>query len=224
VRRRNWFIGFTLWTFTGWAQLASPDAFAATTPDRSVEDRSETHFLPLFPLRIVAFPGEIVFLHIFEPRYKQLITESAYAGISFGIVTIVPGGGSSIGTEMKLDGILRTDDSGNMDIAVRGLRTFELKSFQRVVAGKLYSGGQVIFNTNDPRVEHETQDTLVQLYNGMQDATGDRKKIVAPYPENLSFVIGHDLGLSQAGELQLLTMPAERDRQQYLLQQLLGTQ
>ena len=221
MKRRSCFFAFTLMACAGWTQLTSPGASAATGPELPAENRAATHFLPLFPLRIVAFPGELVFLHIFEPRYKQLITESAYNGISFGIVTIVPGGGSSIGTEVQLDGILRTDDAGNMDVALRGIRTFELKSFQRIVAGKLYSGGQVIFKTNDPRFENETQDTLVELYNATQDATGGGKKILAPYPQNLSFIIGHDVGLSQAQELQLLTMPAEHERQLYLLQQLL---
>ncbi len=55
----------------------------------------------------------------------------------------------------------------------------------------------------------------------MQFAAGARKKIEEPYPENLSFVIGHDLGLSQAQELQLLTISSESDRQAYLLKQLL---
>ncbi|HSS63495.1 MAG TPA: hypothetical protein VLS27_03615, partial [Gammaproteobacteria bacterium] len=103
-------------------------------------------------------------------------------------------------------------------------RTFQLESYQRVVEGKLYSGGQVSFNENDPRFEPETQHTLVQLYNTMQFGAGSRKRIEEPVPENLSFVIGHHVGLSRAQELQLLTMPAERDRQMYLLQQLLQMQ
>ena len=42
-------------------------------------------------------------------------------------------------------------------------------------------------------------------------------------PENLSFVIGHDVGLSLEQKLQLLTISVERDRQKYLLQLLGGT-
>jgi hypothetical protein len=82
----------------------------------------------------------------------------------------------------------------------------------------------VTFNSNDPRIEHETQETLVQRYNAMQDAAGSRRKIVAPYPDNLSFTIGHHVGLSQAEELQLLTMPVEHQRQLFLLQQLMLSQ
>lgn len=211
-------------TCPGWGQLTSCAALAVTAPGPKAEEEPATQFLPLFPLRIVVFPGELIFLHIFEPRYKQLIRESAENGITFGIVTIVPGGASSIGTEMELDSILRAHSSGNMDIAVRGTRTFTLKRFQRVVEGKLYSGGQVSFNENQPRVETETQNKLVQLYNTMQFAAGSGKKIVEPYPDNLSFIIGHDIGLSQAEELQLLTISVEQDRQSYILQQLLRLQ
>jgi Lon protease-like protein len=209
---------------SGWVGLAPRRVLAAVTPGQSTDNQSATRFLPLFPLDIVAFPGESVPLRIFEPRYKQLITESAETGIEFGIVTVVPEGASSIGTEMELDSILRTDDSGNMDIVTRGHRVFELKNFQSVVEGKLYPGGRVSFNKNDPRTDPEIQSAVVQLYNRIQHRTGARNQVAAPYPENLSFLIGHDVGLSQAQELQLLTMPVEYDRQVYLLQHLLRTQ
>jgi len=224
VKRRSWLTGCVLMACSGWLGLAPRKVLAAVTPGQSTDDRSATRFLPLFPLDIVAFPGELIPLHIFEPRYKQLITESAESGIEFGIVTVVPGGASSIGTQMSLDRILRTDDSGNMDVTTRALRVFELKSFQSVVEGKLYPGGQVSFNKNDARIDPEIQRAVVQLYNQAQNRTGSRKKVAAPYPENLSFLIGHDVGLSQAQELQLLAMPVEYDRQVYLLQHLLRTQ
>ncbi len=224
MKRRSWLTRCILIAGSGWVGLAPRKVVVAVTPGQSSDDRPTTRFLPLFPLGIVAFPGELVLLNIFEPRYKQLIAESAESGIEFGIVTVVPGGASSIGTEMELDRILRTDDSGNMDIATRGLRVFELKSFQSVVEGKLYSGGQVSFNKNDPRTDPEIQSAIVQLYNRIQYRTGSRKQVVAPYPENLSFLIGHDVGLSQAQQLQLLSMPVEYDRQVYLLQHLLRTQ
>ena len=198
----------------------------AAVPEASESEVAEagppaTHFLPLFPLGVVAFPGELVLLHVYEPRYLQLIGESADSGISFGIVTIVPGGASSVGTEMVLERILRTDASGTMDVSVRGLRAFQLQSFQRVVEGKLYSGGQVSYMKNNPRVEPQVQSAIVQLYNRLQYVSGSRSKLTEPYPENLSFLIGHDVGFTRAEELQLLTMPVEYDRQAYLLQQLM---
>jgi Lon protease-like protein len=201
----------------GWTALAPRSLFASAPAKQARDTGSAAQFLPLFPLNLVAFPDELVLLHIFEPRYKQLIGESAERGISFGIVTIVAGGASSIGTEMQLERVLRVDDSGAMDIAVRGVRAFQLHSFRRVVEGKLYSGGLVSFRKNDPAFVTEIQSAVVQQYNRSRDRSGSRQQIAAPYPQNLSFVIGHDTGLSQAQELQLLTMAAEHDRQAYLL-------
>ncbi len=221
MRRRRWLAGGVVAACSALAQLAPRAVRAAATPSPGGEDTSR--FLPLFPLGVVAFPGELVLLHVFEPRYKQLITESAERGIGFGIVTIVPGGASSVGTEMKLERILQTHANGNMDVATRGVRVFRLHSFQRHVEGKLYSGGQVSYTRNDPSFEPELQGALVQLYNGMKYRAGSREMMAAPYPENLSFVIGHDVGLSRAEELQLLTMPVERDRQKYLFEHLIQT-
>jgi hypothetical protein len=224
VRRRNWLRGCALMACSAWAGLSLRRGHAAVSGGLAESAEPTTHFLPLFPLGVVAFPGELVQLHIFEPRYRQLITEAADSGMTFGIVTIVPGGASSVGTEMKLDQILRTDESGTMDVATRGLRAFQLHSFQRDVEGKLYSGGQVSFSKNSPRTDPEIQGAVVQLYNRLRYLSGSRQVIAPPYPENLSFLIGHDVGLSQAQELQLLTMPVEYDRQAYLLQQLLRMQ
>lgn len=206
---------------SGLAGLASGNILAAAARGQPGDAEPVATFLPLFPLGVVAFPGELVLLHVFEPRYRQLIAECAESGITFGIVTTVPGGASGVGTEMKLDRILQTDESGNMDVATRGLRVFQLQSFEPDVEGKLYSGGLVSFGKNSPRIDLEIQAALVQLYNRLQYRFGSKKKLVAPYPENLSFLIGHDVGLTQAQELQLLSMPVEYDRQAYLLQHLL---
>ncbi len=204
-----------------WMPLV-PRYLGAALPSSDAEPA--THFLPLFPLGIVAFPGELVFLHIFEQRYKQLIAECAEDGITFGIVTLLPGGASSVGTEMELDRILGTDERGNMDIAVRGIRVFTLHRFRRDVEGKLYSAGEVSFSRNNPKTEAAVQNELVRLYKRMGHQTESDRELEPPYPQNLSFFIGHDVGLSPAQELQLLTIPAEHDRQAYLVQHLLRSQ
>jgi Lon protease-like protein len=206
------------------AHIVPRAVLATATPQPSTGSEREAQYLPLFPLGVVAFPGELVFLHIFEPRYRQLILECAEHGISFGIVTMVSGGASSIGTEMTLERILRTHDSGNMDVATRGMRVFSLQSFEREMEGKLYPGGQVTYTRNDSSFDPELQSALVQLYNRIKYRAGARQAMAAPYPENLSFVIGHDVGLTQSQELQLLTMSVERDRQAYLFQHLVQAQ
>lgn len=224
MRRRRWVAGCALTACAGFASILRRTS-AATAPPAQVEAaRPETQFLPLFPLDLVAFPGEQVPLHIFEPRYRQLISECDELGIHFGIVTLISGGASQIGTEMALERVLRTDTSGNMDVTTRGLRAFHLESFQHDVQGKLYSGGQVTFRRNDADVNEEVQTALVELYNRTRRRAGFRQGVVVPYPQNLSFVIGHDVGLSRSQELRMLAMTSEHERQVYLFQHLLRTQ
>ncbi len=111
-----------------------------------------------------------------------------------------------------------------MDVATRGLRVFKLHEFQGDVEGKLYSGGIVEYQRNDPAVDPEIQAALVQLVNRMRYRAGSREVLTVPYPENLSYHIGHEVGLTQAQALRFLSMAAERDRQVYLFQHLLRTQ
>jgi Lon protease-like protein len=48
-------------------------------------------WLPLFPLNTVLFPGQLLPLHIFEPRYRQMIAECHQANTPFGVVLIRAG-------------------------------------------------------------------------------------------------------------------------------------
>ncbi len=94
-------------------------------------------FLAIFPLQLAIFPGEEVPLHIFEPRYKQLIAECRDEGITFGIPTHLNGRIARYGTEVRLKRILKTFDTGEMDIIVVGVRIFEVNEVQAEVSGKL---------------------------------------------------------------------------------------
>ena len=57
-----------------------------------------TNFIPIFPLGIVVYPGEHLNLHIFEPRYKQLINECYAEAKPFGIPTVLSKGMAEMGT------------------------------------------------------------------------------------------------------------------------------
>ena len=56
------------------------------------------NFVPIFPLGIVVYPGEELNLHIFEPRYKQLVEECAALKKPFGIPSVVDSRMSELGT------------------------------------------------------------------------------------------------------------------------------
>ena len=61
-----------------------------------------TNFIPIFPLSIVVFPGEQLNLHIFEPRYKQLIRECAEQQKPFGIPSVIENNVQELGTLVEI--------------------------------------------------------------------------------------------------------------------------
>ncbi|MEE9256577.1 MAG: LON peptidase substrate-binding domain-containing protein, partial [bacterium] len=58
--------------------------------------------LPLFPLPIVLLPGELVPLHIFEERYREMIDLCREENIPFGIVLAEGGGHRRIGCAARI--------------------------------------------------------------------------------------------------------------------------
>ena len=65
-----------------------------------------TATLPLFPLELVCFPGEILALHIFEDRYQQLIKDCEQQKITFGIPAYI-NAEMEYGTEVHLEKIVK---------------------------------------------------------------------------------------------------------------------
>ena len=81
---------------------------------------------PLFPLGIVALPSEAVPLHIFEPRYRTMITECLESGSEFGIVWASDDGLRQVGCACEIAEVLERHEDGRMDILTRGTRPFRL--------------------------------------------------------------------------------------------------
>ena len=75
-----------------------------------------TNFIPIFPLGIVVFPNESLNLHIFEPRYKQMIQECMEQKKMFGIPTVIAQKIGELGTLVRIKEISKTYENGEMDI------------------------------------------------------------------------------------------------------------
>jgi Lon protease-like protein len=82
--------------------------------------------LPLFPLQLVVFPGERLPLHIFEERYKLLISRSISESKEFGIVLTREQGILNAGCSVKVESVLNTYEDGRMDVMTEGLRRFDV--------------------------------------------------------------------------------------------------
>ncbi len=63
-----------------------------------------TNFIPIFPLNVVLYPGEMLNLHIFEPRYKELVKECFGNSKPFGIPAVINGHVAEFGTLVLITG------------------------------------------------------------------------------------------------------------------------
>ena len=82
--------------------------------------------IPLFPLNIVVFPYEKVPLHIFEPRYKKMISESIENDTPFGIVLNNNGSVDSIGCSLNVTKVLKHYNNGEYDLIATGDKCFQI--------------------------------------------------------------------------------------------------
>ena len=82
--------------------------------------------LPLFPLGIVALPGELIPLHIFEERYRTMIGECVGRESEFGIVWLSEDGLKPTGCACVVAQVLERMPDGRMNIVCRGTRPFRL--------------------------------------------------------------------------------------------------
>jgi Lon protease-like protein len=170
--------------------------------------------LPFFPLKLVAFPGENLNLHIFEPRYRQLIGDCLLHGITFGVCVYLDKL-MMYGTEVSVLEVSNMYDDGRMDIKTKGLRAFKILEFRNPLADRLYAGGEVDFLENDPSFDQMIFLEYKELLKEMLALLGVKDDL--DLVELDSFTYSHKIGLKMADELQLLCMPSEEDRLRFLI-------
>ncbi len=178
--------------------------------------------LPLFPLNMVVFPTEILHLHIFEPRYQQLTRECEAEGLTFGMPPFLDNRMMPFGTELRLVEVINRYENGRMDIRCEGLRTFELHEFSKTLGKKLYAGGTVQFYET---LDDSTLSDRILLAEKAQQlfALMETPRHIDAEEIFLAYQLGHELGLSSQQEYQLLTLPSERRRIEFLIDHLTRT-
>ncbi|HOZ86754.1 MAG TPA: LON peptidase substrate-binding domain-containing protein, partial [Bacteroidia bacterium] len=134
--------------------------------------------IPMFPLSIILLPGETTKLHIFEERYLQLVNECLENNASFGIPYIEKGKVQEYGSEVKIKRILKTYESGGMDILVESTNLFRLIEFTRVLKPKLYGAGLIEYiNTLQTILLNNLQDATVNYFGTVQNKLIDYETV-----------------------------------------------
>lgn len=173
--------------------------------------------LPFFPLKLVAFPGENLNLHIFEPRYRQLIGDCLLHGINFGVCVYLDKL-MMYGTEVSVLEVSNMYEDGLMDIKTKGLRAFKILDFRNPLADRLYAGGEIDFLDNDPSFDQVIFLEYKELLKQMLALLGLKDDL--DLVELDSFTYSHKIGLKMADEFQLLCMPSEEERLRFLISHL----
>jgi Lon protease-like protein len=176
-----------------------------------------TNFIPVFPLGIVVYPGEHVNLHIFEPRYRQLVSECLAEAKPFGIPTVINNKLSEMGTLVKVTELVKTYDNGEMDIRTQGLRVFRVLELIRNVPDKLFSGAIVNYPENiEGPGKRELMQKVVAAIRELHRLLEITKDFHKPDDELASYDIAHHAGMSLEEEYELLGLLREEQRQEYL--------
>ncbi len=128
---------------------------------------------PLFPLGMVALPTEIVPLHIFEERYKTMISECLEGDGEFGIVWMSDDGLRAIGCACEVTDVLERTEDGRLNILTRGTRPFRVLERQDELP---YPAGEVEFlEDQDEAVDREALDAAHAVYADLVEQATDRR-------------------------------------------------
>ena len=180
-----------------------------------------TNFIPIFPLGIVVYPGEELNLHIFEPRYKQLISDSKESKKPFGIPAVINNKVSEMGTLVELVEITELYDNGEMDIKTRGTRVFRVLELLKSIPDKLYSGAIVNYPENHANGNRLLMEKVIAGIRQLHSILKVNKAFSKIDDELSSYEVAHHAGLSITEEYELLQLMHELQRQEYLKQHLL---
>ena len=169
--------------------------------------------LPIFPLDLVLLPGVPLPLHIFEPRYKEMIAECLEQKKPFGIVRASEEGVADIGCTAEIVSVTKKYDDGRMDILTRGVERFEVlevneeRAFLPAEISVLEDDDDEPARPAAPMVEQ-----AVRLHAEIAKIGGRRTLRTRRGAHNLSFLLAGSLPLDLDFKQNLLATLSETKR------------
>jgi Lon protease-like protein len=173
-------------------------------------------FLPIFPLGLVLFPGAPLPLHIFEPRYKEMIEECLEQKKMFGIVRATEEGVAGIGCTAEILTVTKKYDDGRMDILTRGVDRFEVVEVNQARA---FLQAEVVVIKDDAGAPADAliaqavklHEEIVRLV-GVEGAASNFAAMRGESSENLSYQLAGSLPFDLDFKQSLLSTLSEEKR------------
>lgn len=165
--------------------------------------------LPLFPLDVVLFPGTPLPLHIFEPRYKELVTECLERKSVFGLIKTEENGLADVGCTAEIVAVTKKYPDGRMDIVTEGRERFEVLEINEE---RSFLRADVVYFDDDPgRATEQQISHVVQLHREIL-AMASAEQDLPEREEHLSFHLAGSLPLDLDFKQTLLEMRSEQAR------------
>ena len=141
----------------------------------------------LFPLPLVLMPGEQAPLHVFEPRYRELISECLARGEDFGLVLADDDGMRDVGTKAFVVEVLEQFPDGRMNVVIEGRERFRLKN---VAEERAFATAEIdeVEDEGDEPTEEERAAALEAYDRVVKAADADLDELDLE-AENLAFQI-----------------------------------
>jgi len=175
-----------------------------------------TNFIPIFPLGVVVYPKEHLNLHIFEPRYIQLIRDCIEQKKQFGIPVVLENETHEFGTLMNIIEVSKEYENGEMDIKTEGDQIFRILETIPSVPDKLYKGAIVNYPANKTEGRATLMKKVLDTIKALHEMLHIKKDFGKPENELNSYDVAHHAGMSLEQEYELLKLLNELHRQEYL--------
>jgi Lon protease-like protein len=164
----------------------------------------------LFPLGIVLLPGERTALHIFEPRYKELIGECLAEDLEFGMVLVEETGLRKVGTRTSVVDVIDRFEDGRLNIIVEGNDRFEIAE---MTEGRSYLTAEIIdYPDAEPPPPDEAYEECLLEYRRVVTASALDLEEPVPDHRGLAFRVAAQIALPPVAKQQILEMRSETER------------
>jgi Lon protease-like protein len=166
--------------------------------------------LGLFPLNLVLLPGEQAPLHVFEPRYKELIGECLDEGVEFGLVLADDDGMREVGTRAGVVEVLDRFPDGRLNVVVEGRERFRLLD---VTEGPSFATAQVteLEDEDEAPSEEEVEECLAAYHRVVKAAEADLEDLDLA-AQSIAFQIAARVDFGTEIKQGLLELRSERER------------
>jgi len=166
--------------------------------------------LPLFPLEVVLLPGTPLPLHIFEPRYKEMIRECLTNEAPFGVVRALEEGIAEVGCTAEIISVTKEYPDGRLDLIAEGRKRFEVVELNEE---RSFLRAEVLLVPDEPgELVQEERVKAIQLHLEILSLAGAVQDLSAADQNQLSFYLAGSLPLDLDFKQKLLAMRSEGER------------